>query len=130
MCQFFYQKAAPRVALASILVAVLLALAGFFLLRLLPFMLCWLMFCFILLVVSLIALVGTIRAVPALLLPYLFAVWALTVISFASFFFMAPMAMVVPTFWNHWVTAAFGITERKDGGEKECKRIIKYNPIY
>lgn len=121
---FHCQKAGPRVALASILIAILLALAGFLLLHPLPFMFSWLLICCILLAVSLIALAGTIRAVPALLLPYLFAVWVLTVISFACFFLFAPMAMTMPTFWNHWVTAAFGIAEQEDAGERGSKWML------
>jgi len=68
----------------------------------------WLAICLLLLAVSGLALVGSTRNSPSLLLPFIFVLWAISVLCFTLLFFLIPMA-VVPTFWAGWVRGIFGL---------------------
>ncbi|KAL7078971.1 hypothetical protein ACQ4LE_001049 [Meloidogyne hapla] len=102
------QKVAPVVSLICCASSVLLALAGYILFFSNPVLIFWLGINLLLLTVSTLAFLGSIKKIPFLLLPFILVMWAFSVLWFGLFFFLLPM-IVVPRFWNNWLDVLFGI---------------------
>lgn len=102
------QKASVAIAICCAVLAILMAGVGLVLFRSAWLLFPWLVMCLLFLAISALALVGAIRRQPALLLPFLFGMYALCLVWFTVFFCLLCM-IPVPEFWQHWVHAALNI---------------------